>query len=106
MESADQAIHSIFSGTAPELHLLLGKFLFIHSDHQAVIKDSCSMSLFLAVELISNATVKNQESSTTTESRTLAKQALRFLRIKAAKVFITSSCTCGRSDQLIDIFYY
>ncbi|EPB85715.1 hypothetical protein HMPREF1544_07466 [Mucor circinelloides 1006PhL] len=59
MESADQAIQSLFSGTAAELHLLT------------------------AVELINNASTNNHTNDE--EYIELAKQALKFLRIKAAK---------------------
>ncbi|GAA5803921.1 hypothetical protein HPULCUR_009406 [Helicostylum pulchrum] len=58
MEAADQAMHSLFAGTATELHLLT------------------------AVELINNATQQDFDNK---EAQGLAKQALRYLRMKAAK---------------------
>ncbi|KAI7895138.1 uncharacterized protein EV154DRAFT_496031 [Mucor mucedo] len=61
MDSADQAIHSLFAGTASELHLLT------------------------AVELINNATVETHPNPDTKETHLLAKQALRYLRMEAAK---------------------
>jgi hypothetical protein len=86
MESADQAIHSLFAGAAPELHLLLGIACTFGCDSSN--RESNNSLLLTAVELINNATVKSQESSDSKESYALAKQALRFLRIKAAKVII------------------
>ncbi|KAI8635894.1 hypothetical protein BD408DRAFT_454867 [Parasitella parasitica] len=59
METADQAIQTLFSETSSELHLLT------------------------AVELISN--VSTNSDANDTESIDLAKQALKYLRIKAAK---------------------
>lgn len=61
MESDIQAIQSIFSSAAKELHLLI------------------------AVELINTTTNGSKKYTSTTESQVLARQALQFLRSKAAK---------------------
>jgi hypothetical protein len=85
METADQAFQSFFAGIPTELHLLTGIYSFYINTIAAI---HLIYDLAIAVELINNATNSNEQIDPpdSNEATKLAQSALRFLRMKAAKV--------------------